>query len=162
MVIDLTVDVKEAERFFRKAGGDSKKIGRRVLATVASKARNKIKREYFSFFKHGGGTGNLRKYIKNKSVNKGMERDIYSVAYKKDSSGKKVFYGFVHQAGTTILPKKAKVLRFQVDGKWVAAKEVRLSKKDWLHGPADRYMRSSASKTDVEKTLQKEINKLAK
>jgi hypothetical protein len=34
------------------------------------------------------------------------------------------FYAIVHEEGRTIRPKRAKYLRFQIDGRWVFAKQV--------------------------------------
>uniref|UniRef100_A0A6M3KA36 Putative tail protein n=1 Tax=viral metagenome TaxID=1070528 RepID=A0A6M3KA36_9ZZZZ len=46
--------------------------------------------------------------------------------------GTNVFYGRVHEFGATIVPKKAKALRFQVNGKWVTTQKVVIPKRPWL------------------------------
>ena len=62
-------------------------------------------------------------------------------------------YSLVHEFGATIYPKKAKALRFVIDGKVIFARSVTI--------PARPYMRpaSKSSKRDVVKAVISETNK---
>jgi phage gpG-like protein len=52
----------------------------------------------------------------------------------KDSvmTGTDLVYAKIHEFGGTITPKKGNFLRFQIDGQWIMARSVTISKKPYL------------------------------
>jgi hypothetical protein len=73
-----------------------------------------------------------------------------------------VRYPWVHAAGARIEPKKAKVLRFQIDGKWVSSHGVTLPVRDWVERPGNQYMASEQADDDIEKVIERKIAQLKK
>lgn len=46
--------------------------------------------------------------------------------------GSPVVYAAIHEFGGIIRPKNAKYLVFQIDGKWIRTKQVKMPKREWL------------------------------
>ena len=63
-------------------------------------------------------------------------------AYKIELGGSKVPYAAAHEFGVTIRPKRAKVLRFQVNGRWVSTRMVRIPARPYFKPGIEEFFRS--------------------
>jgi phage gpG-like protein len=72
------------------------------------------------------------------------------------SVGPTVIYGRIHELGGIIRPAKAKALRFQVDGHWVAARSVHIPARPYLRPAVDEHQDEilDAVRYQLEKALQ--------
>lgn len=152
--ISLEVDIQECLDLFEGLEKDKKKIERAILAGVGSTVRNQIKKSYKRDLNKR--TGELYKSIKRGVVRSGNA----VVIQPKARAANHVFYGYALAKGSKITAKNNKTLTFQIDGKWIRKHEVKLPERDWFVEPAKRYLSSTAYKQQLDKILQKQIQKV--
>ena len=94
-------------------------------------------------------SGNLKKSVKSSMSKK--KRNVYAVISPKARASNQVFYGYALAKGTTIRAKNKKVLKFNINGKWVSKHSVTIPKKEWFMPNAMAYLNSSQHRKDVDK-----------
>ena len=62
--------------------------------------------------------------------------------------------------GATILPKKGKTLTFMGRDGWVRLYQTTLPARDWIVGPAMLYLRGPQMHEDIDRVVQKKLDKL--
>lgn len=127
-----------------------------ILQALASGVISKTRGKMPLYFK---SKKSLSKYMK-KSLDKTKKLiTIYSTATNPATGAR---YGFVLAKGARIVPKKAKFLQFQIDGKWIRSHGITLPPRDWLEPAARAYMASEGADDAIEKTINKLMEKLKK
>jgi hypothetical protein len=154
--ISIENDMTNVMSAFDSLEKESPKIQRHILAGIGSKAVSVVKKNYKSQLKKG--SGNLYKGVKRMVVKRGNAVVIASKARGENGQ----FYGFALAQGSTITAKKNKNLVFQIDGRWIRKHSVKLPERNWFQKPVESYIGSSAYKEQIEKLLQKEVDKLLK
>ena len=154
--VSVECDLDEALDFFRGLEKEYPKIRRRMLAGIGSSARNRAKKAYRGVLNKG--SGNLYKSIKRGVVKSG-KAVVISPQARADNH---VLYGYALQQSALIEAKDSDYLTFQIDGKWVKKKSVRLKEHDFMEGPILQYLGSQDYRDQLDKLLAKEITKLEK
>lgn len=154
--LSIQTDLDEAMKLFDGLEKESPKIRRRLLAGIGTTVKNKAKREYKTLLKQK--SGNLYKSLKRRVIKSGKAVVIDAKARAENQ----VFYGYALAEGSTITAKNDKYLTFQIDGKWVKKESVKLPENDYISKPAERYLGSSEYRQQIDKLVQKEIDKLEK
>ena len=152
--VSVVADLNESLRFLHGFEKEYPKIRRRVLAGVGQSSANRAKKAYRGMLNKQ--SGNLYKSIK-KGVIKSGKAVIIS---PKARGSNQVFYGYALAKGSLIEAKKKKYLTFQVEGKWVKKKSVKLSEHDFIEGPVMKYIGSQDYYNQIDKLIKKEILKL--
>lgn len=149
-------DLDQAMRMLSDLDGNKDKMRKRILSGVGIAVKGKVKKAYRSFFHKKSGV--LYKSIKSKVTRNGKAAIVFPSAKTND-----VKYGYVLAKGGTIKPKKRHgLLSFQIGDKWVKAHSVTLPERDWVEGPARKYLESSELKERLDVLAQKEITKAEK
>jgi phage gpG-like protein len=81
-----------------------------------------------------------KNYLRGQALNVGTGKLFNSMGVAKEKGGVVigsimdggVIYSRIHEYGGTILPKKAKALRFKIGNKWVVTKKVNMPKRPYL------------------------------
>lgn len=154
--ISIKVDLDNAMQLFENLEKESPKIRKRLLSGIGTKVKGKVKKGYRATLDKG--SGKLYKSIKRRVVRSGKAVIIDAKARAKNN----VFYGYALAEGSTIKAKNEKTLTFQIDGKWIRKKEVKLPVKDYIISPSDRYLGSTEYRSDLDKLIQREVDKLEK
>lgn len=153
--ISVKADLDDVMETLSAIEGNKERMRRRVLSGIASAVKSKVKSSYRSLLHKRSGT--LYKSIQSKVCRDGR---MAIVSPSATSNG--VRYGYVLAKGTTILPKKANTLTFQIDGKWIRKHSVTIPERDWAEKPAKDYIDSPAYKAKLDSLVQKEIDKAEK
>ena len=153
--ISVKADLDDVMRTLSEIDGNKEKMRKRVLSGIASAVKGKVKSSYRRYLNKRSGT--LYKSIQSKVCRDGR---MAIVSPSATSSG--VRYGYVLAKGTTIIPKKANTLTFQIDGKWIRKHSVTIPERDWVEKPARDYIDSPSYKAKLDSLVQKEIDKAEK
>jgi len=154
--ISVQTDMSDAMKLFDGLEKGQKTIARHLLAGVGTSVKNRVKKEYRALFKKT--SGNLYKSISRRVVRSGKAVVIDT----KARAANQVFYGYALAEGSTIRAKSSNYLTFQVDGKWAKKMEVKLPSRDFVAAPANRYLSSPEYREQLDRLVQKEIDKLEK
>lgn len=153
--ISVKADLDDVMRTLSEIEGNKEKMRKRVLSGIAFAVKSKVKSSYRRYLNKRSGT--LYKSIQSKVCRDGR---MAIVSPSATSNG--VRYGYVLAKGTTIVPKKANTLTFQIDGKWICKHSVTLPERDWVEKPARDYIDSPSYKAKLDSLVQKEIDKAEK
>ena len=155
--ISIETDIADAIDVLISLGQKEKSTMRKVLGAVGTDAKNKAKKAYkkAGLEKH---SGELYKSIIRKILKNGKEVLISA----KARNTRNIFYGYALAKGSVIRARDKDYLRFQIDGKWRSAKEVKLKEHDFIEKPVRDYLASTAFKEKFDKVVQKEIDKIEK
>ncbi len=153
--ISVKADLDDVMKTLSEIDGNKEKMRRRVLSGIASAVKSKVKRSYSALLHKRSGT--LYKSIQSK-----VSRDGRLAIVSPSATANGVRYGYVLAKGTTIVPKKANTLTFQIDGKWIRKHSITLPERDWVEKPAKDYIDSPAYKAKLDSLVQKEIDKAEK
>lgn len=153
--ISVKADLDDVMETLSEIDGNKEKMRRRVLSGIASAVKSKVKRSYSALLHKRSGT--LYKSIQSK-----VSRDGRLAIVSPSATSNGVRYGYVLAKGTTIVPKKANTLTFQIDGKWIRKHSITLPERDWVEKPAKDYIDSPAYKAKLDSLVQKEIDKAEK
>ena len=153
--ISAKADLDDVMKTLSEIDGNKEKMRKRVLSGIASAVKSKVKSSYRRYLNKRSGT--LYKSIQSKVCRDGR---MAIVSPSATSSG--VRYGYVLAKGTTIVPKKANTLTFQIDGKWIRKHSVTIPERDWVEKPARDYIDSPSYKAKLDSLVQKEIDKAEK
>lgn len=160
--ISIKAELDEVYDYLTSLGGGftgaAPKIQQKMLSTVASKAAAKARNAYFGTGLKSG-TGDLKKSIKSKVFKYSKAAIVGPWAHAPSN---KIYYGFPQAYGSEIKPKNGDYMKFQINGKWVTKGPYQLTPRDIVEGPVTSFMNSPASSALMEKTLQKEIQKIEK
>jgi hypothetical protein len=154
--ISIETDLKQVMSAFDALDKQAPKIQRNLLAGIGSKAVSIVKKSYSMSLKKG--SGNLYKNIKRMVVRNNNAVVVASKALSENKS----FYGFALAKGSTIKAKNQEYLTFKIGDKWFKKHSIKLPERDWFQKPIDEYIGSAAYDAQMEKLLQKEIDKLFK
>lgn len=105
-------------------------------------------------------SGNLKKSVKSSMSKK--KRNVYAVISPKARASNQVFYGYALAKGTTIKAKNGKVLKFNINGKWISKHSINIPKREWFAPSAMAYLNSSQHRKDVDRYVAKRIEALEK
>lgn len=154
--ISIETDLKEVMGAFDALEKQASTIQRHLLAGIGSKAVSIVKKNYAMSLKKG--TGNLYKNIKRMVVRSG---NAVVIASKALSENKK-FYGYALSKGSTITAKNQEYLTFKIGDKWIKKHSIKLPERDWFQKPVENYIGSREYDEQIEKLVQKEVDKLFK
>ena len=154
--IDIKADFDNINEYLGDIGRQGRTISRYVLSNIARITAKHIKKSY-NIYLHKR-TNNLYKNIRHHL----SKRRMYDVISSNAISEGGVRYGYVNAAGAEIKAKKGKYLTFKIDDKWVKKASVKIPSKDFIEEPAERYLRSSQMKEDMDFYLQKKLDALEK
>lgn len=154
--INIESDIQSAQLSLRELGDtiSEKKFQRQFLSKVGTTAVSIAKKAY----KPRGlniGTGTLKKSIKKK-----VTRDGNAVYIEASARKKGVKYGYPLSIGAVINSKK--VLRFQIDGKWVSTHSFTIPPRDYVNAPIAEWARSAKFQERVDQIIDSEILKWEK
>lgn len=150
--IDVRADFSEVDSYLKTLESGGRTIKRYVLKNIARITKNKVKKSYNTYLHKQ--SGDLYKSIKS-SVSK--KKDYGIVSANAGDEKTTVRYGYVLANGADIKAKKKPYLTFQIDGKWKKMKEVRVPAKNFMEEPAEKYLKSTEMKMDVDYYLDKKI-----
>ena len=153
--IYIKSDLDQAMKMLSELEGNKDKMRRRILSGVGVAVKGKVKKAYRGFFRRQ--TGTLYKSIKSRVTRNGKAVIVSPTAKKGD-----VKYGYVLAKGTTIKPKKHDFLSFNIGGKWIRAHSVTLPERDWVEGPAKKFLGGSEMKERLDVLVQREITRAEK
>ena len=145
----IEFDAKETLEALDITKRDMNKIARRMMAKVLQSVRKDVRKQI------GGRvlkkrTGTLYKNITYKAD------DNYG-GYIRIGS----YYASMHETGATILPKKGKYLRFQIDGSWVTTSKAVLPARPFAKPTVDVYFNGSGKADGImDAVMQKELEKI--
>lgn len=154
-IINVKADLDEAMDLLSELDGNKSRMRRRILSGVGVAVKNSVKKSYRSFFHKR--TGTLYKSL-NSKVMKNGKAVIISPSAERDG----VRYGYVLSKGTTIDAKKGDFLTFRIGDKWIRKKSVTIPEKDWVVGPARKFLEGGEMKTRLDKLTQREIDRAEK
>lgn len=154
--VSLETDLDEAMKLFDGLEKGQNTIRRHLLAGIGTSAKNKAKT--YSKNLINKRSGNLYKSFKRIITRNGKAAIIET----KARAANQVFYGYALAKGATIKANHSDYLTFQINGKWVKKKEVKLPERDYLSEPVERYINSAECKLQMNKLVQREIDKLEK
>ena len=154
-LVNVKVKLDQAMKLLSELDGNKYKMRRRILSGVGVAVKNKVRKSYKSFFRKQ--TGTLYKSLNSRVIKNGKAA-IVSPSAAKD----KVRYGYVLSKGATIEARKGDFLTFRIGDKWVRKHSVTIPERDWVSGPAKRYLASSELKTKLDQLTQREIDKAEK
>lgn len=155
--ISIEADISDAISLLTAMGKKEKSVMKKILGAIGTDAKNKARKAYR---KTGleKKSGELYKSIIRKVLKNGKEVLISA----KARNSKNIFYGYALAKGSTIRAKDKSALKFQIDGKWITKKEVKLKEHDFIETPVRDYLSSTAFKEKLDKVVQKEIDKIEK
>lgn len=155
--IQIQTDFYEVEELLKNLGKQGKNISRYILRNIGRITKNKIKKSY-NIYLHKQ-SGDLYKSITSSQSKRGLY-NVISANAKDDKT--KVRYAYVLAQGAEIKAKNKKYLTFNVNGKWVKKKSVKLPSNEFMETPANKYLKSTQMKQDMDKYLQKKLEQLEK
>jgi len=157
--VSIKAEMQEVREALDYVADYTKYIHRDVLQELGRQAVRVIKRNY-PLVLHKR-TGMLYKGIsskftrdKNAVIVTSNARDM-TKGYKGGTR-----YGWVLAKGATITPKKGKTLTFMGQNGWVRLHKLVLPGRDWIEGPAMSYLRGPQMHEDIDKVVQKKLDKL--
>jgi len=157
--VTLTTEFDAVHQALEEVKEYTKYIDRDILQELGRQSVRVIKRDYPLHFRKR--TGLLYKSITSK-----FSRDKKSVIITSNATnlaqGSKggTRYGWVLAKGATITPKKGKTLTFMGQNGWVRLHKLVLPGRDWIVGPAMSYLRGPQMHEDIDKVVQKKLDKL--
>ena len=153
----LETDFNEALRMLSRLGVDKQKAMKRMLGSIGTSAKAKVKKAYKTYGLHKE-SGDLYKSITRRVVKSGKG----VIVEAKAQTDKGLFYGYAIAKGARITAKNGQYLTFQKDGKWVKVHSVKLPERDFVAKPVVDYLKSQAFKERFEALVQKEIDRVEK
>lgn len=159
--ISVKTDFEEVQEMFGRLVKERVKVQRAILTGIGSTSRTKVRTAYKRHLNMR--SGNLYRSISYK-VSKRGERLLIGTPARSpvNSQGHAVYYGSLLTKGYTLTPKTAKVLKFDINGKWITKHSIVIPSRDFVEGPVRSYIKSPAYDKRIDKILQREIDKLEK
>lgn len=157
--VTLTTEFDAVHQALEEVKEYTKYIDRDILQELGRQSVRVIKRDYPLHFRKR--TGLLYKSITSKFSRDKKSVIITSTATNLAQGSKGgARYGWVLARGATILPKKGKTLTFMGRDGWVRLHKVVLPGRDWIVGPAMSYLHGPQVVDDIDKVVQKKLDKL--
>lgn len=156
-MLSVETDIKEALDMLEGLGGKRSTVMRHLLSGIGTSAKNEAKKAYRSFGLHKR-SGTLYKSFTRKVFRSGKAVMVSAKARSKDN----VFYGYALAKGSLVRPKNGGWLTFQIDGKWVRTRSVKLPPRDFVERPVLAYLRSASFKARVDSLMEREIARIEK
>jgi len=139
----------ELARFGRRAPV----IALRICRTIGQGFRSFVKKNYLRGQVIGKRTGTLYKGIKIVTD----KRSKNAVIVKPWAKLANIYH---HPGGAHIVPKNAKMLKFEIDGKTIFAKSVHLKERPWMPQSKSAFGWDVEIKKAATKVIDREIKKL--
>ncbi len=141
---NIKVDLKELRKSFRNWEQKLPKLSKLILSRTGEAITGNIKQYWLTGYALNVRSGRLRKSISYKMIgNKAV--DIGTL-------GSNVVYARIHEKGGVIRPVRSQYLRFQVNGRWVTTKEVRIPARPYVLPAIQHFMHSGRANKLAEKT----------
>ena len=137
---------------------DALALKKGIVRTMGSKTATAVRKGYRKSL--NVRSGNLRKSIRSSMSKK--SNNVYAVISPKARASNQVFYGYALSKGSTISAKNGKVLKFQIDGKWITKHSVTLPQRSWFLPSAREYLNSPQHRKDIDRYVEKRIATLEK
>lgn len=158
-IYKITVDMEPIKKALNDIDDQYKRyVERDILLALARGAAREVKRKYSSMLNKR--SGNLYRSVKAGLAKNKKSAYVTSNASKPYGNGKTVRYGWVLARGANVKQKKAKALRFQVDGKWVAKHSVTIPPREWITMPGNAYLHSADAQAAIDKVLNRWVEKM--
>jgi len=154
--VSIETELSAAMQLFDGLEKESPKIRRRLLTGVGTSVKNRAKKQARQLLKKR--SGNLFNSIKRRVVKSGKAVVIDA----KARAANQVFYGYALAEGSKIVAKNEPYLHFKIEDKWVRVHEVQLPTKDYIVQPANKYLGSVEYRQQLDRLIQKEVDKLEK
>lgn len=154
-LVSLESDISEPIGMLKELGGRERTVLKNILSGVGTDAKAVVKRSYRSSGLRKD-TGALYKGISRKVTRDGKSV-IVSTTARND---RQILYGGALAKGSLVEAKDAKVLRFQVDGKWVSKSAVKLPQRPFITGPVLRHMGTTAFREKLDQLVEREVEKI--
>lgn len=153
-MIQITLNVQDMfSKRLQQFGKRAKTIALRICRTIGQEFRTFTKKNYLSGQVIGKRTGELYKGIK--IVTDRQNRNAVIV-----KSWAKLANIYHHPGGADIVPKKGKMLRFEVDGRVIFMKHVHLDERPWVPKARSAFQWNASIKRSADKVIAREIAKL--
>lgn len=126
-------------------------IKKNILGAVGNGAKKAVKKNYGTLLHRRSSNlykGVTRKFVKSKQA-------VVITSYARGRN--KQYYGPALAKGALIKAKNNGYLVFQINGKWIKKKEVKLPARDWVESPVNNYLKSSQITIDMNKQLVKAV-----
>ena len=153
--VSLEADLDEPLAMLEELGAKERTVLKNILSGVGTDAKAAVKRSYRSSGLHRR-TGALYKGISRK-VTKDGRSVIVSTTARND---RQVLYGGALAKGSLIEPDGKAFLAFQVDGKWVRRRQVKLPERPFITQPVLRHMETTAFREKLDKLVEREVGKI--
>lgn len=153
--ISLKAELDETTNMLDIMDSEKHQIRKNVLRAVGNSAARNIRKGYKGLLHKRSGA--LYKGIKKKMTRSGKAVVITSYAR---AAGSGYYYAGSHTKGSTIKAKSKDFLTFKIGDKWIRKKEVKLPVRDFIVEPVERYLGSPNVKKDMDRQLQKEIDRM--
>ena len=147
-------DISQAKLSLQGLEQYTKYLHADILRALGTGAARQVKKEY-PFKKR---TGALYRSV-GAHFAKGKKAIVVSAPATDPRNGQR--YGFILARGATIRPKHGKTLTFDTLGKWMRLHEAVIPGRDWIAGPAKRWVESEREAT-VQKVIDKTLTRLEK
>lgn len=159
--ISVRTDMQDVQDMFGLWVKEKEKTQKAILRTIGSNSRTKVRRAYRQ--KLSTQSGELYRSIRYKVNKRGTSLKISAPARSApDYLGREIYYGSLLARGFEVKPQVAKVLKFQIDGKWISKHSVSIPAHDFVEGPIKQWIGTDDYKKKIDKTLQRELDKLEK
>lgn len=155
MIITVKTDITEAMNLIEGFEKERPKIKKNLLRMSGQKTRSKVKKSYNSYLHKR--SGNLYRSIRYYLFRNGRAA-VVTVHNKED----KYRYGYALTHTYDVVPKNAKTLTFQIDGKWVRSYGVHITGRDFVEEPGMRYLNSQEYRSDLDNKTAKEVTRIEK
>lgn len=161
-IVDVEADVQQALKFFENLNVSEKSITKSVLRGIGTGGKKAMKQGYNAVLrKRTGALYKSLKYYFYKNGKSIVFSNSASSEKRTAKDGRVARYGFMLASGYEIEPKQAhKWLTFQVDGKWVKVKKVKVLARDFTEGPVERFVNSSECDNRIDKELQRQVSRI--
>lgn len=159
--ISVRTEMKDVQDMFGALVKEKEKTQKAILKTIGSNSRTKVRRAYKKNLTIQ--SGDLYRSIGYKVTKRGNSLRVSANARSApDYLGRAVYYGSMLTKGYHLEPKAAKILKFQIDGKWISKHSIDIPSHDFVEGPVRQWIGTKDYKEKIDKTLQRELDKLEK
>lgn len=159
--ISVKTEMKDVQDMFGRLVKEKENTQKAILRNIGAVSRNKVKKAYKQQLNMRSGA--LYRSIKYKVSKRGTSLVINAPARSDETNaGRAIYYGTMLAKGFTLTPTHAKVLRFQIEDKWISKHSITVQPHDFVEGPVRAWVGTPDYKRQIDKTLQKELDKLEK
>ena len=144
----IDLDTRPLAKKLKRIGHDMPEINRGILKLFAEQVITD------SQAKHLRGRPGLNRISGNLA-----QSLTYRVGRNFAEVGTNLPYAAIHEFGGTIKPKNGKYLKFQINGKWIFAKQVTIPKRPYLEPSLKDLFASGKAQLIADRELQRQFDK---